>query len=72
MEKKMKRFYVIDEENATSWSHKTDAGEYFTTEANAHERAKILAESEPGKKFYVAVVTHLAVCEVQSAKIQVA
>lgn len=63
------RFYVIDEEHGTSWSAKTDAAEYFTSEAAAMKRATDLANSEPGKTYYVCQATRFAVCKIQPATV---
>lgn len=65
-----KRFYVMDEENLASYSAKKDAPEHFTVEAAAIKRAGQLAESEPGKTFYVCTATRFAACKVARASVQ--
>lgn len=65
------RYYVIDgEENVTSYSPKADKSEFFTTEAAAANRANLLAESEPGKVFFICKALHFASCEVKRSRVQ--
>jgi hypothetical protein len=53
-----KLYYVIDsKEDATSWSPETESGEHFRSEGAAIKRAKALAQSEPGRDFYICEVT---------------
>lgn len=61
---------TIDEENAVSWNPKTDASEFFTSEAAAMKKASALADSEPGKTYYVCAATRFAVCKVHPATVQ--
>lgn len=66
-----KRFYVIDaEENVTSYSPSKDKSEFFTTEAAAMKKATDLADSEPGKTFFICATTRYAVCNVQQAQVR--
>lgn len=62
-----KRFYVIDEDNQTSFSAKTDSAEHFTTKAAAQRRAVALANSDPGKVFYICESIRFADAEVTPA-----
>lgn len=65
-----KRFYVIDEDNLTSYSARKDAPEYFAKEVDAIKRASALAESEPGKTFFVCAATRFATCKVEKSTVQ--
>ena len=67
MPNKYKRFYVIDEDNMTSWSGKKEAAESFPTRAAANRRAVALANSEPGKMFFIAEAIAFADAEVTPA-----
>jgi len=62
-----KRFYVVGEDNLTSWSAKTEEAEHFTTRGAANKRAVALANSEPGKMFFIAEAIAFADAEVTPA-----
>lgn len=65
----MKRFYVIDEDCQTSYSAKKDEAEYFSTLKAARSRALHLANTEPGKNFYICQTISVAVADVMTASI---
>ncbi len=62
-----KRFYVIDEDDQISYSAKKEAPEHFDTEAAARRRAVALANTEPGKAFYICESIKFADAEVAAA-----
>lgn len=66
----MKRFYVIDEDNLTSYSAKADASENFGTRTAAQKRAVDLANREPGKRFFVCEAVAVAQSEVVMATVR--
>ena len=63
----VKRFYVIDEDNQTSFNAKKDAPEHFTKRRAAQKRAVELANSEPGKMFFICETIQFADAEVEPA-----
>lgn len=68
---KMKRWYVIDEsENLTSYSAKKEVAEFFLTKRAARQRAVHLANTEPGKLFFIAETVEFAESEVSTATYQ--
>lgn len=62
-----KRYYVINEENQTSYSAKKEAPEHFITEAASRRRAVELANTDPGKVFYICESVKFADAEVEPA-----
>jgi hypothetical protein len=48
------RFWVIADDNFTSFADEGDEAEYFRNEEAAQERAVNLAIENPGQKFFVA------------------
>lgn len=63
----MKMFWVIDEDNQTSFSAKKDASENFATLKAAKSRALHLANCEPGKNFVICQAVAVASAEVMTA-----
>lgn len=62
------KFYVIDaEDGSTSWSYKTESGECFKTVPAAQKRALELANSEPGKIFFICQAIQCAQAPVERA-----
>jgi hypothetical protein len=66
----MKRFYVIDEDHLTSFSAKADASETFGTRTAAQKRAVHLANTEPGKQFFICEAVAVAQSEVMTASVR--
>lgn len=66
----MKRFYVIDEDNLTSFNAKADASENFGTKTAALKRATHLANCEPGKQFFVCEAVAVAQSEAMTATVR--
>lgn len=62
------RFYVIDAEGNVSYSAKKDAPEHFKTRANAFQRARELAKSEPGRAVHVVETAEVVMCEISEPK----
>jgi hypothetical protein len=64
---KYKRWYVVDEDNQTSFSAKAEKAEHFTTKKAAQRRAVHLANTDPGKMFFIAEAVMFADAEVSTA-----
>lgn len=63
-----KLWFVIEDGNfLTSYDAKKEQGERFLTKRGAQKRAVHLANSEPGKLFWIAETIQFADAEVQTA-----
>ena len=62
-------FYVIDQDNLTSWNAHREAGEKFKTRKAADKRARDLARSEPGKIFSITQVIATVSCPVGAPQV---
>ncbi len=60
----MKKYWVVDEANLTSWSSDSDGAEGFENEASALERAEDLAASSPGENFFICEAISVTRCDV--------
>jgi hypothetical protein len=62
-------FFVIGEDNATTWNDDPEGAERFETRKQAEKRAVEMAEYEPGKIFLVCEAVAQVSAEVKSPKI---
>lgn len=66
MSKYQKVWYILDEENGSSFNDENERCEVFKKYATAISRAYELAKESPGKKFTIAVAQSVVICPVNN------